>query len=273
MCPLSGRLVAYLPDLGSSGLLIAVELKAGQADLWRSPLKAAEGRTYRLCRNYTEHQVCNWTVLGEDPNALCVSCRLTRVIPDLIPDGNRQAWYRLEVAKRRLIFTLLQLRLPIVDREADPENGLAFEFKADASDRSGRPHRSLRWAHHDQHRRGRRCGAGAAPCVAARAVSNARRPFPARERTLLLGSPDRDRRPAGEFSSRVRRRARLTTVRRLQYLLCCRSAGGLAASVHQCLRQRTSPRGLGRDLGALSPHGRHAGDRGGVWYFAASGAE
>jgi hypothetical protein len=129
-CVRCQRLVAYLPDLGLVASLDAVD-EAGQADLWRSPLKAAEGRTYRLCRNYTEYQVCNWTVLSEDPNALCVSCRLTRVIPDLIPDGNRQAWYRLEVAKRRLIFTLLQLRLPIVDREADPENGLAFDFKAD----------------------------------------------------------------------------------------------------------------------------------------------
>jgi hypothetical protein len=129
-CVRCQRLVAYLPDLGLVASLDAVD-EAGQADLWRSPLKAAEGRTYRLCRNYTEHQVCNWTVLSEDPNALCVSCRLTRVIPDLIPDGNRQAWYRLEVAKRRLIFTLLQLRLPIVDREGDPENGLAFDFKAD----------------------------------------------------------------------------------------------------------------------------------------------
>ena len=44
---------------------------------------------------------------------------------------HRQAWYRLEVAKRRLVFTLLRLRLPIVSRDDDPEGGLAFEFKAD----------------------------------------------------------------------------------------------------------------------------------------------
>ena len=73
-------------------------------------------------------------MLAEDANPLCVSCRLTRVIPDLEKSENRQAWYRLEVAKRRLIFTLLQLRLPIVSRDEDPERGLAFEFKADAAD-------------------------------------------------------------------------------------------------------------------------------------------
>ena len=59
-----------------------------------------------------------------------MSCRLTRVIPDLATGDYRQAWYRLEVAKRRLVFTLLRLGLPIVSRDDDPERGLAFEFKA-----------------------------------------------------------------------------------------------------------------------------------------------
>jgi hypothetical protein len=148
-CVRCQRVVAYLPDLGVVASLDCVDRAKRRATentdytdgsatndtentpFWRSPLQAAEGRTYRLCRNYTEHQVCNWAVLREDPNALCVSCRLTRVVPDLTLDANRQAWYRLEVTKRRLIFTLLQLQLPIVDRDADPANGLAFEFKAD----------------------------------------------------------------------------------------------------------------------------------------------
>ena len=92
-------------------------------------------------------------MLGEDANPLCVSCRLTRVIPDLEKNENRQAWYRLEVAKRRLIFTLLQLRLPIVARDEDPEGGLAFEFKADAADSAGAD-RARHRHHHDQRRRG-----------------------------------------------------------------------------------------------------------------------
>ena len=43
----------------------------------------------------------------------------------------------------------------------------------------------------DQRRRGRRCRAGAAADVAARAVSHAARALPSRERALLLGSADR----------------------------------------------------------------------------------
>jgi hypothetical protein len=136
-CVRCGRLAAYLPDLG---LVASLDPATDATDstestnappTWRSPLAAAAGRTYRLCRNYAAEQVCNWTVEDGDPNPLCVSCRLTRVIPDLTQEINRQAWYRLEVAKRRLIFTLLQLRLPIVDRTEDPACGLAFEFIAD----------------------------------------------------------------------------------------------------------------------------------------------
>ncbi len=130
-CVRCGKLVAYLPDLGLVGSL---EEDAGQAGTWRSPLKQAGGRAYRLCRNYTDQQVCNWAIADGDEHALCRSCRLTRVIPDLTQPGHRQAWYRLEVAKRRLIFTLIELGLPIVSRDEDPEGGLAFEFKADAPD-------------------------------------------------------------------------------------------------------------------------------------------
>src|SRR6202040_3123541 len=64
----------------------------------------------------------------------CRSCRLTRVIPNLSREEHWAAWYRLEVAKRRLMYTLLALRLPVVSRSEDPERGLAFEFLADSED-------------------------------------------------------------------------------------------------------------------------------------------
>jgi len=130
-CVRCGQLVAYLPDLAIVGSL---DREGGSSDAiatWRSPLDAAFGRTYRLCRNYEVEQVCNWAVAGDDDSPYCVSCRLTRVIPNLWNAERRQAWYRLEVAKRRLIFTILRLRLPIISRDDDTERGLAFEFKAD----------------------------------------------------------------------------------------------------------------------------------------------
>jgi hypothetical protein len=53
------------------------------------------------------------------------------MIPDLSVPGNKDAWYKLELAKRRLVYSLLYLELPVTNRVDDPERGLAFEFLAD----------------------------------------------------------------------------------------------------------------------------------------------
>jgi hypothetical protein len=129
VCTRCGHALAYLPDLGVIGSL--EPLGAGS---WRSPLPAAAGKSYRLCRNYQEHDVCNWVVAPGDANPLCRSCRLTRVIPDLSRPANKEAWYRLEVAKRRLVYGLLGLGLPVRSRTEDAQRGLAFEFLAQVDD-------------------------------------------------------------------------------------------------------------------------------------------
>jgi hypothetical protein len=118
--------LAFLPDLAVIG-----SLERAGADLWQSPITRAAGRTYRLCANYTGPNVCNWAIPSDSDDHLCASCQLTRVIPDLDKPGNREAWYRLEVAKRRLVYTLLALKLPITNRSDEPDTGLAFEFLAD----------------------------------------------------------------------------------------------------------------------------------------------
>ena len=115
--------LAYLPDLGVVGSLDP----AGE-HLWRSPLPQTQGRHYRLCENYTQENVCNWALPAADPAPLCQACRLTRVIPDLSQPGNKEAWYKLEVAKRRLLYSLLQLGCPVTNKTDDPEHGLAYEF-------------------------------------------------------------------------------------------------------------------------------------------------
>jgi hypothetical protein len=118
--------LAYLPDLQVIGSLN----EAGE-NLWTSPLPDAAGRQYRLCENYVKHNVCNWAVPADDPNPLCLSCRLTRVIPDLGKRGNKEAWYKLEAAKRRLVYSLLRLGCPLKSKAEDAARGLAFEFLAD----------------------------------------------------------------------------------------------------------------------------------------------
>jgi hypothetical protein len=133
-CVSCGHLLAFLPDLAEIG-----SLERDDDDGWRSPLQAAKGRTYRLCRNYREANVCNWAVLPDDEQDLCRSCRLTRVIPDLTQPGQRDAWYRLEVAKRRLIYSVLSLRLPLVSKAEDPDGGLAYEFLTDPANPGDAP--------------------------------------------------------------------------------------------------------------------------------------
>lgn len=128
-CVHCGHALAFLPDLGVIGSLDP----AGE-DRWRTPIPRSAGNIYRLCANYIGPNVCNWAIPGESVETLCPSCQLTRVIPDLDKPGNREAWYRLEVAKRRLIYTLLALKLPIANRSDDPHSGLAFEFMADPAD-------------------------------------------------------------------------------------------------------------------------------------------
>jgi hypothetical protein len=111
-CLQCGRQVAYVPNFGDM-----TSLDPAFANVWN-----LYGGMYRLCSNYTEQQICNWAVPADDPNPLCISCRTTSSIPNLSEPGHREAWYRLEIAKRRVFFTLAQLSLPILD--------LTFEFKA-----------------------------------------------------------------------------------------------------------------------------------------------
>jgi hypothetical protein len=132
-CGNCGHKLAYLPDLKIVASLDPVEPVAGGPAVprWTSPVPRAAGRTYKLCDNYASHNVCNWAVPADDPNALCTSCRMTRVIPDLSAPGNENAWRRLEAAKRRLVYSLMEFRLPIRNKIEDPAHGLEFRFMGD----------------------------------------------------------------------------------------------------------------------------------------------
>jgi hypothetical protein len=115
--------LAYLPEQK-----VVAALENGPDGTWRAVGVQARPEPIRLCTNYSQENVCNWALAAEDPSALCRSCRLTRVIPDLSRPANRGAWYKLEMAKRRLIYTLMALQLPILDKQVDAGSGLAFQF-------------------------------------------------------------------------------------------------------------------------------------------------
>ena len=126
-CVNCGRLLAYLPDRQSMGAL-----EAGENGVWLYRTGDGVQSSYRLCSNYAQHNVCNWAVPAREDDEACLSCRLTHSTPELAEDSHRQAWFRLEAAKRRLVYTLQQLSLPLQSKKADNEHGLAFEFRAEA---------------------------------------------------------------------------------------------------------------------------------------------
>jgi hypothetical protein len=131
-CLVCGNVLAFLPDRDDMAAL-----QTESSGLWQVHFGATSDGLYRLCRNYSEFDICNWAVPASSPEALCQSCSLTTVIPDLSQPGSRQAWYRLESAKRRLVYTLLSLGLRVAPKsEADP-TGLAFEFLKDSTKPNG----------------------------------------------------------------------------------------------------------------------------------------
>ena len=128
------HLLAFVPELGGVGSFDPVD-----TDLWRSPLPRAKNQSYRLCVNYSRENICNWAMPSDDPHELCVSCRLTRVIPNLNEPKHKDAWYRLEIAKRRLVYSLLKLKLPLATKDEDPKGGLAFELLAPSTEPDADP--------------------------------------------------------------------------------------------------------------------------------------
>jgi hypothetical protein len=99
-------------------------------------LADSAGRRFRHCKNRLDFSNCNWLVTVEDRDAYCVSCRLNRTIPNLTAPANQEYWNSLEVAKRRLLFSLLELGLPIQSKARGWPFGLAFDF---IEDRRGNP--------------------------------------------------------------------------------------------------------------------------------------
>jgi hypothetical protein len=83
---------------------------------------------YRYCAN-AEYGVCNWLIACDSPDTFCAACRHNRMIPDLSLPENAAHWRKIEIAKHRLFYTLLKLRLPLSTRPEDPD-GLAFDFLA-----------------------------------------------------------------------------------------------------------------------------------------------
>jgi hypothetical protein len=121
-CEKCAHPLGYLPD---QDVVTALE-PDGAA--WRA--LAASGGSHRFCAN-AAYDACNWLVPADSTDVYCKACRHNRTVPDLSVPANLPPWRRLELAKHRLFYTLLQLHLPLQNRLENPEHGLVFDFLAD----------------------------------------------------------------------------------------------------------------------------------------------
>lgn len=126
LCENCGGMLGYVPEHQAINTF-----EPADDGYWRNLNPKSAGQLYKQCVNYVNEEVCNWMLPAAAPNELCASCQLTRIIPALSSAKNRCFWKRLEAAKRRLLYTLWELKLQPTPKLDDPEAGLAFEFLED----------------------------------------------------------------------------------------------------------------------------------------------
>src|SRR6202142_3440865 len=127
-CVNCGRELGFLPEE-----LRLASLEASGDGLWQAVgAGQSEGGLYRKCQNYVKAAVCNWMIPGKEPDeTFCTSCRLNEIIPDLSNEINRGLWALVEAAKRRVVYSLIRMKLPVANKKDDPEGGIAFRFLSD----------------------------------------------------------------------------------------------------------------------------------------------
>ena len=108
--------------------LLTLEAKEGNqyADM------SGKNQLYRYCENAI-HSTCNWLVPVDAASPFCAACQLNRIIPTLSSPENLSRWKRIEIAKHRLVYSLLRLQLPFHAKEDEESDGIAFDFMADVS--------------------------------------------------------------------------------------------------------------------------------------------
>ena len=136
-CVACGRELGFLPDA-----LRLSSLEPAENGLFKTAEAKAQSHFYKKCQNYARESVCNWMIpTGSSPaqkdELFCVSCRLNQTIPDLSVQRNRALWTHMEAAKHRLVYSLLNLKLPIANKTEDAKQGLAFAFLSDVVNSGG----------------------------------------------------------------------------------------------------------------------------------------
>lgn len=125
VCTHCGQSVGYCVEAETLAAIPKTEEPNEPFDV---PLPGRRVEKYVKCKNFVDRDACNWLVRAGDEEPYCRSCRLSAVIPDLTDAKNQAAWLEIERAKRRLLYAIYALNLPVAAKTEDPEGGLRFEF-------------------------------------------------------------------------------------------------------------------------------------------------
>ncbi|WP_336518340.1 putative zinc-binding peptidase [Pollutibacter soli] len=87
-------------------------------------------RRFRYCSNFA-FGTCNWIIPENADAEFCKACELNHTIPDLSIEQNQVRWKKIEIAKHRLVFSLLRLQLPMDVKVEKEDRGIWFDFLAD----------------------------------------------------------------------------------------------------------------------------------------------
>jgi hypothetical protein len=131
--------LGYWPEQGR-----LLPLQDAGDGLWRAWGSGPHAPRFHRCAHLHSAASCNWLVTGQPSSTststgtstststsaqpLCRCCALTRILPDLSQAEHPLWWSRIEVAKRRLVSSLIGLGLPVQSWLEDAAKGLAFDL-------------------------------------------------------------------------------------------------------------------------------------------------
>jgi hypothetical protein len=82
------------------------------------------------CAN-NAHGGCNWVVQAGESSPYCLSCDLNELIPPITDAEQSRRWAEVEAAKRRLVYSIVALEIPIYPKRHVP-SGLSFRILVNA---------------------------------------------------------------------------------------------------------------------------------------------
>jgi hypothetical protein len=124
VCEHCGHRLGYEPE---GNALVSLEPHDHDGS-WLAP--HLPGKTFAFCAN-AEFGACNWLVEVGSGETYCRACRHNEIVPAMEDALNLIRWQVIERAKKRLIYSLLRLGLPLETRNENPAHGLSFRFLAD----------------------------------------------------------------------------------------------------------------------------------------------